>query len=188
MFDAQCDLAALVYERDQDPDRLLRDFAADLAGRGYRAVGLVQTGHRCLDAPKLSAMLVHSGEELQLFQDLGACAAGCRLDVGRLLDAGAQIAGAIDEGADLVIVNRFGRQECEGKGLSWLVERAISADIPVVIAVPSHRFTDWIRFADGMSVKLRCDRGALEAWWRAVSVRHAGEIRLDYPTVCEVFK
>jgi len=77
MFDSQCDLAALVYEPDQDPDRLLREFAADLNAGGYRAVGLVQLGHHCVDAPKLSAMLVHTGEELPLFQNLGACASGC---------------------------------------------------------------------------------------------------------------
>ncbi len=70
MFDSQCDLAALVYEQHQDPDEILRNFAADLNARGYRPVGLVQLGHHCLDAPKLSAMLVHTGEELQLFQDL----------------------------------------------------------------------------------------------------------------------
>src|SRR3984885_5028633 len=126
MFDSQGDLAALVYERDQDPDQVLREFATDLKARGYRAVGLVQTGHHCTDTPQLSAMLVHSGEELQLFQNLGTCSTGCRLDVGRLLDAGAQVANAIDQGADLVIVNRFGRQECEGKGLSHLIERALS--------------------------------------------------------------
>ena len=104
------------------------------------------------------------------------------------MDAGALVAGAIDSGADLVIVNRFGRQEREGKGLSYLIERALSADIPVVIAVPSHRFADWIKFADGMSVKLRCDRGALEAWWRAVSARNSGVVGRDHQTVCEVFK
>ena len=185
MFDSQCDLAALVYEPGQDPDQVLRDFASELNTGGCRAVGLVQTGHHCLDAPKLSAMLLHTGEELPLFQDLGACAAGCRLDVGGLLDAGAQVANAIEQGADLVIVNRFGRQECEGKGLSWLVERALSADIPVVIAVPSPRFADWIRFADGMSVKLCCDRKALEAWWRAVSEGNTGMVGRDQRTVRE---
>jgi nucleoside-triphosphatase THEP1 len=188
MFDPPCDLAALVYEGDQDPDEVLRVFASDLKARGYRVAGLVQTGHRCVDAPKLSAMLVHSGEELQLLQDLGACATGCRLDVGQLLDAGAQVASAIDQGADLVIINRFGRQEREGKGLSFLVERALSADIPVVIAVPSHRFADWIRFAGGMSVRLRCDRETLDAWWNAVSQRNAGLARPDHRTVGEVFK
>ena len=83
----------------------------------------------------------------------------------QLLDAGQQIASAIDQGADLLIVNRFGRQEREGKGLSYLVERALSADTPVVIAMPSHRFADWIKFADGMSVKLPCSREALDGWW-----------------------
>ena len=188
MFDSQFDLAALVYERDQDPDRILREFASKLKADGYRAVGLVQLSHHCIDGPQLSAMLVHTGEELPLFQGLGTCSSGCRLNVGQLLDAGAQIAGAIDQGADLVIVNRFGRQECEGKGPYYLVERALSADIPVVIAVPSHRFADWIRFADGMSVKLRCHREALEAWWSAVSTRNAGTIRQDHQTVCEAFK
>ena len=188
MFDSQCDLAALVYNSDQDPDEILREFASDLNARGYRAVGLVQLGHHCLDTPKLSAVLLHTGEELQLFQNLGACAAGCRLDVGQLLNAGARVASAVDQGADPVIVNRFGHQECEGKGLAHLIERALSADIPVVIAVPSHRFADWIRFADGMSVKLRCDSASLHAWWDAVSARSGGFVEPEHQTVCEVLK
>jgi hypothetical protein len=135
----------------------------------------MQLGHHCVD-PDLSAMLLHTGEQLPLTQDLGRCATGCRLDVGRLLEAGTRIAGAIETGADLVIINRFGRQEREGRGLSFLIERALGADIPVVIAVPSHRFADWIRFAEGMSVKLACDRRSLQSWWRAVSTRNAGLI------------
>ena len=188
MFDSQCDLAALVYDQTQNPDEVLRAFASDLNARGYRAVGLVQLGHHGVDDTKLSAMLVHTGEELQLFQDLGGCAAGCRLDVGRLLNAGAQIASGIDEGADLVIVNRFGRQEREGKGLSFVIERALSADIPVVIAVPTHRFAEWIKFAEGMSVKLHCDRESLGAWWSAVSARSTGFVPHGHQTVCEALK
>jgi hypothetical protein len=64
MFDAQCDLAALVYEADDDPDTVLRAFAADLNARGCRAVGMVQAG-QCADS-SLSAVLVHSGETLAL--------------------------------------------------------------------------------------------------------------------------
>jgi len=54
--------------------------------------------------------------------------------------------------------------------------------------VPSHRFADWIRFADGMSVKLHCDRESLNSWWSAVSARNAGLIGRDHATVCEVLK
>src|SRR6516162_5241839 len=164
-FDAQCDLAALVYEPHQNPDGVLRAFANDLNMHGYRAVGLVQLGRHCVD-PDLSALLVHTGEKLPLLQDLGGCAAG----------------------ADIVIINRFGRQERDGKGLSYLIERALDADIPVVVAVPHHRFADWIRFACGMSVKLACDRGALDAWWRAVSQPGVSLIARDHITVCEAFK
>jgi len=79
-------------------------------------------------------------------------------------------------------------EEREGKGLSHLIERALSADIPVVIAVPSHRFAEWIKFADGMSVKLRCDRGSLDAWWCAVSACSGSFIPQNHQTVCEVLK
>ncbi len=187
MFDSQSDLAALVYEQGQEPDEILRTFAADLNSSGYRAVGLVQLGHHRLDAG-LSVTLIHNGEELQLLRDLSACPAGSRLDAGRLQDAGRRIAGAIEQGADMVIVNRFGRQELEGKGLCSLIEQAASADIPVVIAVPAHRFGDWIKFADGMSVKLGCNRNALDKWWHKVSMRHPGRPSREGETVCELFK
>jgi len=133
MFDAQCDLAALVYEPQQDPDAVLRGFAADLNVRGVRAVGMVQAG-QCADS-SLSAILLHSGEKLLLAQDFDPAAKGCRLDLGRLQNAGERIAEAMGQGADLVIINRFGKRERDGKGLGYLIERALDADIPVVIAV-----------------------------------------------------
>jgi hypothetical protein len=52
--------------------------------------------------------------------------------------------------------------------------------------VPSQHFADWIRFVNGMSVKLACDRGSLDAWWRAT--RNAGPIVAPHINVCEVFK
>lgn len=188
MFDSQCDLAALVYEKDQDPDTVLHDFAASLGRQGIRAVGLVQLGHREFDVPKLNAVMLHSGEQVRLFQDLGPGARGCKLDVGQLLDAGTRVADAIDAGADLVIINRFGKQEREGKGLAYLIERALSGDIPVVIAVPSHRFEEWIAFADGMSVKLPCSREALDAWWLKVSSRGGAVPEPAQQTFCAVVK
>jgi nucleoside-triphosphatase THEP1 len=185
MFDAQCDLAALVYDADQDPDAVLRDFAADLNARGFRAVGMVQAG-QCADS-SLSAVLVHSGETLALARDFDPSASGCRLDVERLQSAGARIASAIEAGADVVIINRFGKRESAGQGLAYLIERALDADIPVVIAVSAQRFLDWIKFSGGMSVKLRCDRHALGAWWHGISTRDVAA-RDRHQTVCEVLK
>ena len=186
MFDARGDLAALVYEADQDPDAILRDFASELKARGFRAVGMVQAG-QCADS-SLSAVLLHSGEKLSLAQDFDPAASGCRLDVARLQNAGALIASALEAGADLVIINRFGKRERDGKGLSYLIDRALGADIPVVIAVSQQHFGDWIKFAGGMSVKLACDRGALDGWWSNVSMRRPRPALHQHQTVCEVLK
>jgi nucleoside-triphosphatase THEP1 len=169
MFDAQCDLAALVYDNHQDPDTVLSDFAADLNARGFRAIGMVQAG-QCADS-SLSAVLLHSGETLPLSQDFDPTARGCRLDVGRLQNAGARIADALKAGADLLIINRFGKREQNGRGLSYLIERALQADTPVVIAVSTRNFADWIKFSEGKSAKLACNHEALKAWWRNVSRR-----------------
>jgi hypothetical protein len=112
-------------------------------------------------------VLVHNGEKLLLAQDFDPSARGCRLDLGRLQNAASRIADALEAGADLMIINRFGKRERDGQGLGFLIDRALNADIPVVIAVSSHRFADdWIKFAGGMTVKLSCDRKALDAWWR----------------------
>ncbi|SEM65148.1 DUF2478 domain-containing protein [Bradyrhizobium sp. OK095] len=186
MFDAQCDLAALVYEPHQDPDAILRSFAAGLNTRGFRVVGMVQAGH-CADS-SLSAVLLHSGEKLLLAQDFDPAVQGCRLDLARLQNAGTRIADALAHGADLVIINRFGKRERDGKGLSYLIERALDADIPVLIAVGTDHFADWIKFAGGMSVKLSCDRGALDTWWQVVSAQGADPMRDEHRTVCEILK
>ena len=173
MFHAECDIAALVYEADQDPDATLRDFAADLARHGYRAVGMVQAG-QCADS-SLSAVLLHNGEKLLLAQDYDPTARGCRLDVERLQNAGRRVAEALDRGADILIINRFGKRERNGSGLAYLIDRAFETGLPVVIAVSRDHFAEWIKFADGMTVKLACNRHALDAWWHDVSMRSSAE-------------
>ena len=45
-----------------------------------------------------------------------------------------------------------------------------------------------IKFVDGMSVKLHCNRDSLDAWWNALSNRNADPMRLSGRTVCEVLK
>jgi hypothetical protein len=176
MFDAHGDLAALVYEADQDPDAILRDFASHLKARGLRAVGMVQAG-QCADS-SLSAVLLDSGETM-LLADASDPAASCRLDVARLQNAGDRVAAALDAGADLLVINRFGKRERNGHGLIYLIERALEAGTPVVIAVSSDRLPDWIKFAGDMTVKLACDRQALDGWWHDVSLRAPSAIHQD---------
>jgi hypothetical protein len=87
-----------------------------------------------------------------------------------------------------VIINRFGKREQNGKGLGHLIDKSLNADIPVVIAVSSLRFEDWIKFVGGMTVKLSCSRDALDAWWQNVSSRQARSADGSTGTFCEIAK
>jgi Protein of unknown function (DUF2478) len=186
-FDAQCDLAAVVYGADDDPDRLISGFAADLRRSGCRPVGVVQFGRSCRsDDPGLGVTLLPDGEIIGLALVDEPASGGCRLDRDRLAGLSMRLAAAIDDGADLVIINRFGRSEAEGGGLIDLIRQALDADIPVLIAVPEQRFAAWIRFSEGMNVRLACRRDALDRWWRTI----AGVPRngVTAGTFCEVAK
>jgi nucleoside-triphosphatase THEP1 len=74
-----------------------------------------------------------------------------------------RLAKAINEGADLVIINRFGKLEAEDMGFVEEIRQAADANIAVLIAVAEERFMMWNRFSMGMGVKLHCSREPLEA-------------------------
>ena len=126
-------------------------------------------------------MLLHNGEKLLLAQDFDPAASGCRLDIERLHNAGRQVAEALEQGADILIINRFGKRERNGKGLAFLIDRAFDSNVPVVIAVSREHFAEWVKFADGLSVKLACDRASLDGWWRNVSTRVPGAVGQNHP-------
>ena len=66
-FDAQCDLAAVVYGADDDPDRLISGFAADVRRSGRRPVGVVQLGRSCrAENPRLGVVVLPGGEVVRL--------------------------------------------------------------------------------------------------------------------------
>jgi hypothetical protein len=186
-FDAQCDLAAVVFGPHDDPDRLFIDFADALSRSGHRPAGLIQIGRDCrAQDPRLGVLVLPDREVAPLVGDGPLCGAGCGLDTGRLAAAATRVADAIAGGSDLVIVSRFGRMEAAGGGLAELITRAINADIPVLIAVPEHRFAELIRFAEGMNVRLACRREALDRWWQ--SVNGPARPRNGACTFCEIGK
>jgi nucleoside-triphosphatase THEP1 len=188
MFDAQCDFAAVVYGVNDNPDRLLLDFTEDLRRSGVRTAGLVQidgpTGQS--DDREVRTVVLSSGEVVPVAHDRNLNPAGCGLDCGQLASIAKLIEAAIHEGADLVVINRFGKLEAKGEGLIELVQQAADADIPVLIAVPEHRFAGWIKHSAGMSVRLPCRRAALDRWWQSVAMGHGG--RSTATTFCAIAK
>lgn len=131
-------------------DRLLADTADRLAAQGLRLAGAVQSNldrgpdHACDMELRI---LGDDGPVIRISQDLGNCASGCRLDTGALQQAVGRAEAVLDRGADLVIVNKFGRQECHGRGFRDFIAQALTQDIPVLLSVPVEQLQGFHEFA-----------------------------------------
>jgi len=189
MFDSHCDVAAIVYGRRDDPDCLLQEFVADLKRSGVRLTGLIQCNRIFGSAVgHVPVMVLPEESVIRLGHNVDSCQS-CSLAANALIEAARNIGLAIDRGTDLLVINRFGKMEVEGRGLVDQIYRAVVADIPVLATVPEQHFTVWTKFSRGMSVKLQCSRKQLDEWWRSVC-GHSDRARSESlaSTFCEFVK
>jgi hypothetical protein len=66
-----------------------------------------------------------------------------------------EIERALSGGAQLLVLNKFGKVEAEGTGMRGLIAQAVSSGIPVIISVPVRNLDKWREFAADFSVELR---------------------------------
>jgi hypothetical protein len=159
-------LAAIHYGRGLDVDGLLLDACAALRARGLRLGGVIQRASGDLGECSTSVHVVdlRSGEAFDIWEARGAFAASCRLDERGLIDAEATIKAAIAEGVDLVVLNRFGRAESLGRGLTACFTAAIEAGVPVLTAVRAPYDKAWRTFHGGLGQDLPADREQVTTW------------------------
>ena len=188
-------LAAIHFEKGFDIDGLFRallaGFGHDLALSGgpvaarslphrpdLRLGGVVQItdgieGGRAADARLVDIM---TGATFPILEARGPLARGCRLDETGLHDAERAIEAAIVQGVDLLLVNRFGRAESEGRGLVHSLARALALDLPVLTAVREPYVGAWRAFHGGLGRELACDRTAVLAWVEALARSRPGRL------------
>jgi hypothetical protein len=123
-----------------------------------------------------------SGEEILISSDRGNEARGCRLDAAAFVRIAAWVERALVEHVDLLVLNKFGKQEANGRGLRPLIAEALIAEIPVLTGVSRRNLADFLAFAGGSSTTLPSDREAIVAWCRKAIKRRAGrELPLQPP-------
>ncbi|MDO5632004.1 MAG: DUF2478 domain-containing protein [Paracoccus sp. (in: a-proteobacteria)] len=149
-----------------DPYDRLADLADTLTRDGARLAGAVQrnSGGSADCACDVDLILLgDAGAPVRISQLLGAGSVGCRLDAGALETAVARIATRI-EGADLVILSKFGKQEAAGRGFAALIGQALQAGRPVILYVAPDYRAEFDAFAGGLAQELPAD--AIAAWCR----------------------
>lgn len=158
-------IAAIVHAHEDEADAVMRHFVADLRGRDRVVRGLLMASRpdgrrragRCLQD-------IETGGIFEIFQDLGEGSQACCLDVSCLADAAATLRAALRDRPELVVVNRYGRQEAGGGGFAQEFLALMAEEIPVLTIVAEEFLEDWRRFTGGLSAELRADAAQLRAW------------------------
>ena len=116
---------------------ILTGVAHDLQAAGHRLAGVVQVeSDRIPDGPcDMVLTVLPDGPRIDITQNLGRHAKGCRLDQQALEDAVGLVDRSLDERTELLVINKFGKRESDGAGFRQTIARAVELGVPVLLAV-----------------------------------------------------
>lgn len=150
-----------------DTDLLLAGVADALMADGVRLCGTVQFNTECDgEGPcDMDVRVLPDGPVIRISQSLGPEARGCRLDPGALETAIAACEARLGR-ADLLIVNKFGKQEALGRGFRTLIAEAMSRDIPVLVGLNGLNREAFETFTGGAAEVVPAEHDRVLAWLR----------------------
>lgn len=145
-------LAAIHFDEEQDIDLLLAAFVQRKRASGLKVMGVLQSrgdaGGEC-HCTDMDLRVIGSSTTFRISQALGRGSSGCRLHPGALADCCVYLEHQLQAGADLLVLNRFGKGESDGRGFRDLIYLALALDIPVLTAVRPTYLAAWHEFCDG---------------------------------------
>lgn len=149
-----------------DTDLLLGRLAGRLLDRGCHVCGTVQINTECdSDGPcDMDVRVLPDGPVIRISQSLGKCARGCRLDPAALETAVALVEASLGRAADLLIINKFGKHEADGRGFRGVIGEALAQDIPVLVGLNRLNEDRFREFAAGMAEEVPATLEDLERW------------------------
>lgn len=147
-------------------DRALMDATARLLAQGVRLAGVVQTNTDCPGTHHcdMDVQVLPDGAVIRISQALGAGSQGCRLDPGALETAVAAVGATLTDSVQVLMLNKFGKHEAEGRGFRDVIAEALARGIPVVVGVNRLNLAAFQEFAGEMAQQLPADPVAIANW------------------------
>lgn len=143
------------------------DACLTAAVRLLQASGVKLAGTFALEsddpACDMQLQILPDGPVIRINQNLGRAARGCRLDGGALEQAVMEVA-ARTNGAQMLVVNKFGKLESSGRGYVPLISDALERGVPVLIGVNTLNLPELLAFAGDLAQALPGDPSAIAAW------------------------
>jgi nucleoside-triphosphatase THEP1 len=158
----------VIYDDGLFADALIARCADALVASGYRLGGIVQSnpqrpGRRRCDMYVKDLL---GGDEVKISLDRGNEARGCRLDPDAFARIDAWVERAVLKRVDLLIINKFGKEEAHGRGLRPVIADALIAEIPLLIGVSTQNLCEFLTFVGDSVTRLEPDMESITAWCR----------------------
>jgi hypothetical protein len=159
-------VAAIVYANEVYPDALFKTLVQRCRALGLTLAGVLQHQAFVGGDRRCDVILedLATGHRTALFENRGTGARGCRLDEAALAEVTARVEGGLEQRPQLLVLNKFGKVECEGGGLRDLIASAIDRGISVVIGVPKRNIDAWRSFAGEFAIELTDDAHEVDGW------------------------
>jgi hypothetical protein len=160
-------LGGIDYERGMSIDDLMAGVAEGLKRKGCVVAGLVQEEAPRIEGSCCPATFVQhlaDGTRTKISIDKGENESGCRLDANALTEAAKRVEAALNGGADVLIINRFGQSESDGWGMRGIIELGIELGIPVIVGVRRTYAEPWDEFHGGLATSLAFEQSTIINW------------------------
>lgn len=146
-------LTALIYDDGPAFARLSRRLAGLLMGAGVRTAGFVQHDEERPGRSRCDMVLenLQTGVRIQISEDRGAEARGCRLDPNALVAAVEDVRASLTPEVQVLVLSKFGKSEAEGSGYRPLIAQGLELGLPIIVGVPRRNIENWRHFAEDLA-------------------------------------
>jgi len=160
-------IAYTIAQGQGGTDLLLFNVATQLRELGYRTAGTVQINTEREDAGPcdMDVQVLPEGDRIRISQSLGAGSKGCRLDPFALESAVGQVDARLAAGADILIINKFGKHEAQGRGFRDTIATAVSLGIPVLVGTNNLNKDALLEFTGGTAEWLPAQENEILNWF-----------------------
>ena len=166
----QLPFAAALYQPKKTDKSALGRFAEELRGQNVDLAGLLQEAHikpgesmRTIESVDL-----RSGHRIAIKNPMKS-EGECGLDTANLVETTAVLREILQNPPQLVLLEKFGGQEQEGKGLMDEIMQIISAKIPLIISVPEPSLPIWRELTQNMGAEIGFTVPEMTDWWKKTS-------------------
>ncbi len=160
---------AVLFNSGTANDDLFAIFADKLLSAGAKVGGIVQEISSKTDGKlgSIDAIEIDSGKRIPIkTPHLKTTPAGtCMLELSMLAECSGAITRALSGGFDIVVIEKFGRQEAKGEGLIDEIMAALASDTPAIIALPESYQTEWNNITGGDIEIIPANINAMLEWW-----------------------